>query len=183
MTAEEYYWHYEEEISPLYTEHLKFSESYANHQTSSLREELEKVRDHAVTLTNEKEELEAKIEKAAAEGYSFGRADAETEIEDSLREEIERLKKQSDQLCDASDAWETRYNLMCKSAKQLQKENQQLKDRYHAKELDFTPCAFLTRRISIDEVKQRMKGEITGLPDTQEIPGELVVVLKNYKQE
>ena len=71
-------------------------EQYANHQTASLREKLEKVRDHAVTLTNEKEELEAKIEKAAAEGYSFGRADAETEIEDSLREEIEQLKKENE---------------------------------------------------------------------------------------
>ena len=65
---------------------------------------------------------------------------------------------------------------------QLKKENQQLKDRYHPVEFPFDRAVLISDYMPYEPAFQHLKSKITGLPDTQIIPGELVVVLKNYKQ-
>lgn len=87
------------------------------------------------------------------------------------------------------DKSEALISLLDEYIDHLEKENQEWKNRYDFWKPQYFPvefpfrAAFLSKYASYHEVVKDIKSKITRLPETQEIPGELVVVLKNHKQE
>lgn len=160
MTAEEYY-DKEEPIDWIgdprddwffgKNDMIKFAKGYANHQTASLREELENTR----RVYEYHRDEHRKVEKDR----------------DALREEIERLKKQNIRLRSGNENLGNQIS-------QLQKEKEELLTFNERPEIPFIEATSAMWFVPTDQAIQAAKSRITGRSITEEIPGELYVVLK-----
>lgn len=98
-----------------------------------------------------------------------------------MKEKVRLLEKQANILDNTLDIRNAQIQALGDKISELENENQQLKDRYHAVEIDFRKSLLLYDRVPYMKTLQHLKSNITGLPHTQDIPGQLVVVLKNHK--